>query len=336
VNFFTMSKSEPATKYSREYLLSFQPMISNSPPPPICQVIQSLYLDKGSPFPSKSGTNKEKSLESPSKLASSDEVRTQNVKAVATRTPKKPSEAAAASSLKAIPPSLVIPPTTTPKRIPFTTISSKTPIPVITQPPSTPLRTPTHPSKNIISVSLNKENVINSQQHQQTTPLQPPKMQTPKTQTKSPKIEIKPLQLPLTPSPSKKREAESDEHRLAQRQKQIEYGYKTIGYQMYLSTVPKSERQPGNVSHPVTPRKNQKCSKRSWDGQVRKWRRLLHVYDTTDEQQIAYWQAIIKEKYGDCDSDDPCLADFTPSPSPVSPLTYPIDHSELKPRTLVF
>jgi hypothetical protein len=40
--------------------------------------------------------------------------------------------------------------------------------------------------------------------------------------------------------------------------------------------VSKKKRKPGE---PVTPDKYQKCSKRSWDGQVRKWRRLLHLWD---------------------------------------------------------
>lgn len=30
---------------------------------------------------------------------------------------------------------------------------------------------------------------------------------------------------------------------------------------------------------PNTPDKYQRCSKRSWDGQVRKWRRELHEWD---------------------------------------------------------
>lgn len=33
---------------------------------------------------------------------------------------------------------------------------------------------------------------------------------------------------------------------------------------------------------PKTPNKYQVCSKRSWDGQIRKWRRMLHFYDPAD------------------------------------------------------
>lgn len=40
---------------------------------------------------------------------------------------------------------------------------------------------------------------------------------------------------------------------------------------------------------PKTPNKYQVCSKRSWDGQIRKWRRMLHFYDPADlkESQAA-------------------------------------------------
>jgi hypothetical protein len=37
---------------------------------------------------------------------------------------------------------------------------------------------------------------------------------------------------------------------------------------------------------PWTPSKAHVCSKRSWDGQVSKWRRLLHAYDDTDDYGI--------------------------------------------------
>jgi len=94
----------------------------------------------------------------------------------------------------------------------------------------------------------------------------------------------------------KKRNAENDPRRLEQRQKQIEYGYKTIGYQNFISKVPKTGRGPKD---PVTPRKNQKCSKRSWDGQIRKWRRELHQWDPESQEEKNHFIAIIKETYGE-------------------------------------
>lgn len=43
-------------------------------------------------------------------------------------------------------------------------------------------------------------------------------------------------------------------------------------------------RQKRKRSDPQTPNPKQICSKRSWDGQIRKWRRLLHVYDPPIEE----------------------------------------------------
>eukprot|EP01121_Diplochlamys_sp_Union-15-3_P007072 TRINITY_DN176_c0_g1_i1.p1 TRINITY_DN176_c0_g1~~TRINITY_DN176_c0_g1_i1.p1 ORF type:complete len:356 (-),score=65.93 TRINITY_DN176_c0_g1_i1:26-1042(-) len=74
------------------------------------------------------------------------------------------------------------------------------------------------------------------------------------------------------------KEKETDQHRLEQRQKQIDYGYNTEGYKNYIAQVPKNSRKKGMLK---TPEKTQKCSKRSWDGQIRKWRRQLHEWDST-------------------------------------------------------
>jgi len=67
-----------------------------------------------------------------------------------------------------------------------------------------------------------------------------------------------------------------DDQRLVQRQKQIDYGYRTVGYLRYRLLVLKEARKP---DHPRTPKKAQACSKRSWDGQLKKWRRDLHLWD---------------------------------------------------------
>ncbi len=60
------------------------------------------------------------------------------------------------------------------------------------------------------------------------------------------------------------------------RKKQLEYGKNTPGYVAYLAAMPREQR---SSTDPRTPEKLQKCSKRSWDGQVRKWRRQLHLWD---------------------------------------------------------
>jgi hypothetical protein len=73
---------------------------------------------------------------------------------------------------------------------------------------------------------------------------------------------------------------ETDIHRLAQRQKMIDYGKNTLAYANYIKNVPRPKRQANQslARCPVTPRKEQITSKRGFDGQVRVWRRLLHEY----------------------------------------------------------
>jgi hypothetical protein len=104
---------------------------------------------------------------------------------------------------------------------------------------------------------------------------------------KSPGTTSTPYKSPTTPGGSKYSPSKSpkspirpisplDEQRLAQRQKQIDYGYRTVGYLRYRLLVSKDHRKP---EHPRTPKKTQGCSKRSWDGQLKKWRRDLHLWD---------------------------------------------------------
>jgi len=105
-----------------------------------------------------------------------------------------------------------------------------------------------------------------------------------------------PTKTPCTPPSASK--CETDPHRLKQRQKQIDYGYRTIGYIRYYLAIGKDDRI---KEHPKTPRKSQACSKRSWDGQVKKWRRELHKWDPEDPAEYEKLMApeILKTVYGD-------------------------------------
>lgn len=67
-------------------------------------------------------------------------------------------------------------------------------------------------------------------------------------------------------------------HRLTIRQKQIDYGKNTKCYDEYLRQIPKDKR---SWNDPQTPDIHAECSRRSWDGQIKKWRRILHMYDPT-------------------------------------------------------
>ncbi|KAF6081715.1 hypothetical protein HJG60_008736 [Phyllostomus discolor] len=73
-------------------------------------------------------------------------------------------------------------------------------------------------------------------------------------------------------------EVETDEIVLQRRQKQIDYGKRTPGYQCFLKQVPKAQRQPG--LHPQTPNKNRRQGMES----------LLEPMDSTPlDDLLDYW-----------------------------------------------
>lgn len=68
------------------------------------------------------------------------------------------------------------------------------------------------------------------------------------------------------------------------RQRQIDIGKNSLSYGNYIQSVPRNERI--SLLHPQTPNKYQKCSSRSWDGQVKRWKSLLHQWDPPNRAKI--------------------------------------------------
>lgn len=112
---------------------------------------------------------------------------------------------------------------------------------------------------------------------------------------------------------------------LKRRQKDVDYGKNTIGYQNYADLVPKDKRK---KEQPTTPDKFRKMSRRCWDNMVRMWRVKLHSFDPAadgDDQEVELSDILSdmsfdsKITFGDFSS--PASSAFPPS-SPVSFLTF--------------
>lgn len=84
---------------------------------------------------------------------------------------------------------------------------------------------------------------------------------------------------------------ELTEHQIAQRQKQIDLGYSTIGYMRYRHCVRKDHRNKKwqHSWHPVTPNsRDNHYSIRAFQGLIRKWRTCLHWWGNLDEDTYSY------------------------------------------------
>lgn len=73
-------------------------------------------------------------------------------------------------------------------------------------------------------------------------------------------------------------EYELTEHRLAQRQRQIDIGKATVAYSRYIAAVPKNSRSK-SAKHPVTPNIHAAVTKKAFARTVSQWRTRLHLWD---------------------------------------------------------
>ena len=77
---------------------------------------------------------------------------------------------------------------------------------------------------------------------------------------------------------------ESDPTILGRRQRQLNYAKNCLGYGNYIKNISRNERI--QSTHPQTPNKFQKCSSRSWDGQIKKWKSLIHQWEPPNAAKI--------------------------------------------------
>ncbi len=83
---------------------------------------------------------------------------------------------------------------------------------------------------------------------------------------------------------SLRKSMETNAETLRKRQKCINFGKVTAEYQNYVMELPRKARQ---AFHPRTPNKFRKCSRRKFDGLIKKWRRLLHAFDQNPDQLVS-------------------------------------------------
>jgi len=118
-------------------------------------------------------------------------------------------------------------------------------------------------------------------------------------------------------------EDEEWEHRLKQRQRQIDLGKNTLGYDHYTKAVPRYKRiyQRRHLDHPRTPDRYRVQSKRAWDGLVRQWRRQLHLWDEKSSDS-----AVPESTSGSYDPSSSSSSSYSDD-SPSSPSSSPSSSS---------
>lgn len=111
-----------------------------------------------------------------------------------------------------------------------------------------------------------------------------------------------------------KREKEEDAEVIRRREKQIEYGKNTEGYQNYVNDIPKRLR---SQDHPKTPNKFMKLSRRKWDTKVRIWRQLLHHFDSPENKE----NVSLLSTDADSDHNEACSENINESTSNINVTT---------------
>eukprot|EP00758_Cryptobia_borreli_P011467 Tbor_TRINITY_DN5661_c0_g1::TRINITY_DN5661_c0_g1_i1::g.9074::m.9074 len=71
-------------------------------------------------------------------------------------------------------------------------------------------------------------------------------------------------------------EGDAFDRRVVQRERQVRLGKRTLGFRVVERL---QERMEPVNPEAFPPKVTQHCSKRSWDGQMRRWRQILHTYD---------------------------------------------------------
>lgn len=78
---------------------------------------------------------------------------------------------------------------------------------------------------------------------------------------------------------NRRREVETDFHRITQRMRQIDIGKNTPEYKHYIATVPRHMRSRNIKEHPRTPNPREKMPNKWWKAALKNWRKSLHKYD---------------------------------------------------------